>query len=454
MKDAIKDEWITRIADKVARLSKEHDTEGYEVCVSSTQKLTISLDDAKGIERLQADEETGIAIRTLKHQRMGFSFSFNTSELAVEETFRRALDSGSVLDKQEFSFPAEKPDSVPADCYYDQDVQKIPESGKVALLETMADAARTDARIVRVERPSYEEMTGTVSLFNSAGIAKSAATTRFGISISVLAREGGESQMSWDFQGTNAFRRLDPKRVARTCAEQALQTLGGIQLITGFYDAVLTPFVASQFLSVLAGSFKADAVYKRTSMLADKLHQQVFPEHVSMYDDPGLSDGAGSVPFDAEGVPAQKKAVVDKGTIATFLYDRHYALLMKEETTGNAVRHTLTQPPVTGITNFVLHSEKSSAQDVRHVLSDGPVITELMGLHTVNPVSGEFSLGARGYMIKSGKFSAPCKGITVSGNLFSLFNDIERAGTDHILYGNILTPSLLIRSLKISGAAG
>ncbi len=450
----MKDDWTNKIADTVARLSKEYAADGYEVCVSTTKKLTIALDDNKGIERLQADEETGIALRTLKQQRLGFSFSFNSSDLSVEETFRRALDSGSVLDKQEFSFAANKPDSIPAGQFCDPEARTIPESKKIGLLETMADAARTDPRIIRVERPSYEETINTVSLFNSSGIAKRATTSRFGISISVLAREGTESQMSWDFQGTNAFYRLDPGRVARSCAQQALQTLGGIQLITGFYDTVLTPFVASQFLSVLAGSFKADAVYKRTSLLADKLYQQVFPSHVSMYDDPGLDDGAGSVPFDAEGVPACRKAVVDRGVVTAFLYDRNYALLMHGETTGNAVRHSLTQPPVTGITNFVLNSERSSAQDVRHALSDGPVITELMGLHTVNTVSGEFSLGARGYLIKAGKFSTPCKNITVSGNLFGLFNNIERAGDDHMLYGNILAPSLLIKSLKISGAAG
>ena len=443
----------TRIAGKIKNLSKEYATEGYEVCVSGTKKLSLSLDDTKEVEKLQSDEEIGVAIRTLKDQRMGFSFTFNMSDLALEETFKRALDSGSILDKQQFSFVDDKPGGSPPEQFYDTAIGTTPETRKLGMLRTMADAARTDKRIVKVERPSYEESINSLFIFNSRGVSKESRTTRFGISISVLAREGSESQMSWDFQGTNAFSRLEPDRVAQSCAQQALRTLGGIQLVTGFYDTLLTQLVASQFLSVLAGSFKADAVYKRTSMLADKLHEQVFPGHLSVYDDPGLSDGSGSVPFDAEGTPAFKKALVDKGVISSFLYDRHYATLMKAETTGNAVRHSLTQPPSIGITNFVLESQQSTAQDLRQALSDGPVITELMGLHTVNPVTGEFSLGARGYMIKSGKFSSPCKGITVSGNLFDLFNNIHLAGRDQILYGNMLSPSLIIKALKISGTA-
>ncbi len=442
-----------RIADKIKNLSKEYNTEGYEAYLSESKNLSVSIDDNKKIEKLQTDEEIGIAIRTLKEQRMGFSFTYNMSDLAIEETFKRALDSGSVLNKQQFSFIGNRTDRLSSEEFYDKNAETTPETQKIEMLKKMVDAARIDKRIAKVERPSYEERINSVFITNSEGISKKFRATRFSISLSVLAHEGKESQMSWDFQGANTFSHLTPERVASGCSQQALQTLGGIQLITGFYDTMLTQLVTSQFLNVLAGSFKADAVYKRTSMLADKLHQRVFPEHISILDDPELSDGLGSAPFDAEGVPALKKTVVDKGVVNSFLYDRQYAVLMKAETTGNAVRHSITQQPAVGITNFVLNSERSSAKDLRHALSDGPVITELMGLHTVNPVTGEFSLGARGYMIKSGKFSSPCKGITVSGNLFELFDNIYLAGRDHILYGNILAPSLIIKALKISGAA-
>ncbi len=443
-----------RIADKIKDLSKKYNTEGYEAYFSESKNLSISIDDNKKIERIHADEEIGMAIRTLKEQRMGFSFTYNMSDLAIEETFKRAVDSGSILDKQQFSFIGDKPDRLSSEEFYDKNIETVQETQKIEILEKMADAARIDKRIVKVERPSYEERVNSVFLINSEGISKKSRTSRFSISLSVLAHEGKESQMSWDFQGANTFSHLTPERVAKGCSQQALWTLGGIQLITGFYDTLLTQLVTSQFLNVLAGSFKADAVYKRTSMLADKLHQRIFPEHISIFDDPELSDGLGSVPFDGEGTPAIKKTVVDKGVVNSFLYDRQYAVIMKAETTGNAVRHSITQQPAIGITNFVLNSERSSSKDLRSSLSDGPVITELMGLHTVNPVTGEFSLGARGYMIRSGEFSSPCKAITVSGNLFKLFDNIHLVGKDHILYGNILAPSLIIKALKISGAAG
>jgi PmbA protein len=445
---------IDRIISNIKALAKEHRVEGYEVYVSETNKLSLSIDDKKNIEKLQTDEEQGIAIRTLKDQRLGFSFNYNLSDLAIEETFKRALDSGAILNKESFSFVEGKEDRLNADQFYDGSLDEITGEKKLEILSDMVDAACIDKRIVKVERPTYEELVNSTFIANSEGVLKSYKVTRFNISLSVLAKEDKESQMAWNFQGANTFSHLNPKKVARDCSEQAIQTLGGIQLITGFYNVLLTPFVTAQFLNVLSNSFKADAVYKKTSMLGDKLKQKVFPEHISIFDDPELDDGSGSVPFDAEGVPSYKKAIVEKGVISSFLYDRHYALLMQKRTTGNSVRHSITQPPSIGITNLALYSSNSSEQDARVVLSEGPVITELMGLHTVNSITGEFSLGARGYLIKSGRFSSPCKHITISGNLFELFNNIEFVGRDHMLYANMFCPSVIVQNLKISGAGG
>lgn len=443
---------IDRIADKLLRLSKEHGADGYEAYVAETKKLSISTGDKKSIENLQADEEHAVAVRTLKEQRLGFSFSFELSDIAVEETFKRALDSGTIMDKQRFLFPENKPDMLAPEAFYDRHIETVSGEDKLETVTSMVDAAHVDKRIIKVERPSYEEAAVSVVVINSSGVLKKSRATRFGISLSVLAREGKESQMSWDFQGANTFSRLKPDRVARNCSEQALQTLGGIQLLTGLYDTMFTQLVVSQFLSVLSKSFLADSVFKRTSLLADKLDQQIFPEHINILDDPTLQDGHGSVPFDAEGTPAVKKIVVAKGTVKSFLCDRYYAALMDTETSGNAVRHSITSPPSIGTTNLVLDTDKPVSGDLKLELSDGPVITELMGLHTVNPVTGDFSLGARGYMIKSGRFSSPLKGITIAGNLFTMFNSIHKAGTDHVLYGHIRTPSVIIKGLKIAGA--
>ncbi|MGB9736133.1 MAG: TldD/PmbA family protein [bacterium] len=442
---------IYRIADKVKALSQEHNADEYEVYVSETTKLSLSIDNNMKIEKLQTDEEIALALRLIKNQRSGFSFSYSMSDSAIEETFNRALDTGSIMNKQPFSFVENRQDTIPSDKFYDPAVETLPEHKKIELLNRMIHVALTDKRIKKVDRPTYEEVISHVSIANSRGILKSYKVTRFNISLSVLAKEHEETQMSWNFQAANTFSHLTPEVVARNCAQQAIQTLGGIQLLTGFYDVLLIPFVVSQFLSILGNAFKADAIYKKTSMLTDKLGQKAFAEHLNIYDDPGLIDGSGSVPFDAEGVPAFKKTLVEKGMVKSFLYDRNYAILMGKETTGNAVRPSIMRSPVISTTNLVLDSDRSSEKDLNNVLSEGPVITELMGLHTVNPVTGDFSLGSRGYIIKSGRFSSPCKHITVSGNIFDLFNKIELAGRDHTLYGNILAPSLLVRALKISG---
>jgi len=445
---------IDRISNLLSRLAKEHAAEGYEGYMTEIKKLSITVDDKKSVEELHADEEYAIAIRTLKDQRLGFSFSFSLSDTAIEEAFKRALDTGSILNKHPFAFADNKPDTSAPEAFYDGRIKTISGGYKIEILKRMVDAAYLDKRIIKVEKPSYEEAETSAAVLNSAGIFKKFRATRFGIGVSVLAKENDESQMTWNFQGSNLFSHLKPEEISRDCAEQALHTLGGIQLLTGFYDAVLTQFVASQFLSILSTSFLADSVYKKTSMLSARLHQQIFPEYINILDDPHLEDGAGSAPFDAEGVPTVKKTVVGKGVVNTFLYDKYYALLMNTQTSGNAIRHAVTNSPSIGVTNLALISEKVSERSLKYILHNGPVITELMGLHTANSVTGEFSLGARGYIIKAGKFSSPLKDITIAGNIFDLFNNIEIAGPDQVLYGNMLTAPLLIRGLKIAGAGG
>lgn len=450
--NSMDDNTVDRISGRLSALAREHAVEGYEAYISETKKVSISLDDSRRIEKLHADVEHAVAVRVLKGQRLGFSFSFTPSDIAIEETFKRALDSASILERHVFSFIGSSPDAIAPDLFYDSSVESIPNRRKLDLVSVLIDAVHIDKRIVKVEKPSYEEAVSSLCVMNSSGVSKRSRASRFGLSLSVLARQDGESNITGDFQGANAFDALDAQRLGKDCAELALKTIGGSRLPTAFYDTVFTQFVASQFLGVVALSFAADSVYKKTSMLADKLGQQVLPEHINIADEPHLKDGLGSVPFDSEGAPAVRKSLVDRGVVSTFLYDTYYATIMGAHTTGNSVRHTVTQPPSIGVTNIVLGSDRPGEDDVRRALYDGPVITELMGVHTVNPVTGEFSLGARGYTVKSGSFHAPLKDITVAGNLFDLLMKIQLAGRDQLLYGNIMAPSLLIAQLKIAGA--
>ncbi|MCL4477833.1 MAG: TldD/PmbA family protein [Deltaproteobacteria bacterium] len=443
---------IESMSALLSRLAKEQALDGYEAYIQDTKKLTISLEDDKSIERLHTVDENGIALRTLRDQRLGFAFSFDFSQAAIEEALKRAVYTGSILEKQKFSFLQDKTILEENCTFYDKAVNNISPDARLGLIRNMIDSAHIDKRIVKVEKPSYEEAVETISIINSAGISRRAKITRFGISLSVYAKDGDESQMNWDFQSANTFSELNPALIGGRCSTNAVYTLGGIQLLTGFYDTILSPYVTSQFISVLSRSFLGDAVYKKTSSLISKLNQQVFPEHLNMVDDPALQHGTGSVPFDGEGADTKKKLLVEQGVVKTFLYDTYYANLMNTVSTGNTVRYAISQPPVIGTTNIMLNSEKKANRDLEKILDSGPVITELMGLHTANPVTGEFSLGARGHLIKSGRFASGLKDITVAGNIFDLFNSIELLGPSPVFYGNIYTPSVLVKKLKIAGS--
>jgi PmbA protein len=228
-----------------------------------------------------------------------------------------------------------------------------------------------------------------------------------------------------------------------------MRRLGARKMPTCRCPVVFDPRVARSFISHFLGSISGPSIARGTSFLRDKLHQRIFPEAITITEDPHRQRGHRSKPFDAEGIANQRRALIDKGVLTTWLLDLRSARQLGMKTTGHAARGTAS-PPSPAATNIWIEPGSASPAELMGDIKSGFYVTELMGMG-VNGITGDYSRGAAGFWIENGQIAHPVSEMTVAGNLNEMFarmtaaNDLEfRTGAD--------SPTLRIDDLTVAGA--
>ena len=205
----------------------------------------------------------------------------------------------------------------------------------------------------------------------------------------------------------------------------------------------------------MAGVLAADEVQKGKSLFKDKIGTKVFSKDVTIMDDGTLIDGLASRPFDGEGVPKGKTLVFDGGVLLTYLYDVNSARKDKKLTTGNAVRASYRSSPQIGVSNFYIKPSGKETENIFEKVNRGFFVTDIIGLHSgTNPISGQISVGAKGFLIKNGSLEAPVKEVTIATDILSFCKNLDKIGKDLKFLpagGYIGSPSILIKEISVSG---
>jgi PmbA protein len=215
---------------------------------------------------------------------------------------------------------------------------------------------------------------------------------------------------------------------------------------------ILDNSVATEFLGIFSSLLSSESVQKGKSLLAHRQGEEVVNPLVSIVDDGLMEHKLGSRPFDDEGVPTSRKYLIKNGVLQGFLYNVYTAKKDGVMSTGNAVRGAFSGLPTVGPTNLYIPASPSSSdpEDLCRVMDRGLYITDAMGIHTANPISGEFSIGVSGLWIDGGVVKHPVKEAVISGNILDLFRRVSSVGSDLRFYGNVGSPSLLIGPTDIS----
>jgi len=459
---------MNEVIDQAIRILRRKPIDGYEIYLDQSSLFDVESKEGR-IDTFQASHSWGMAFRILSRHRTGFSYTtfsgisqvqsqnpLGELEQVIDDAIASAGDTASDP-SYDFAPPLKEPPlSLPI---FDETLEGTSEKAKIEKAKELEKAARSvdPERIQKVRKASYQEAIAHRTLVNSNGLEFWYPCTFCSLSVTAVAEEAEEAEVGWDFDASHFQSDLDVKRVGKEASRKALESLGGRKIPSGVYPVLIHHSVASEFLSLLAHSFKSDQIQKGKSPLKGKKGKRCFSPLITIEDNGLHSKGIFTAPIDGEGTPSQRTSLVFQGELSGYLYDRYWANRERTssgsiaKSTGNSRRLGVKSPPGIGTSNFFIDPGKLAFSALLSDLHQGVLLEEVMGLHTVDPISGDFSLGCSGKWVDKGKPVHPVKSVAVAGNLFQLFQDVLGIGEDFRFMGGIGSPSLLVKSLKISG---
>lgn len=311
------------------------------------------------------------------------------------------------------------------------------------------DAARGVAGVTNSEGGGASAASSVWALATSHGFAGAYATTGYGLSASVIAGEGAGMQRDHAHHSSRHHARLDaPAAIGRMAGERAVARLNPARIASGAVPVVFDPRVGASLLGHLMSAISGSAITRRTSFLLDAMGTQVFAPGITVQDDPQRPHGLRSRPFDGEGLPVGPTAIVSGGMLETWLLDSASARQLGLEPTGHAARGIAGAPGVSS-SNLYMEPGKVPVATLIGDIARGVYITELIG-QGVNPVTGDYSRGAAGFLIEKGEITRPVAELTIAGNLKQMYAALTPANDLSFRYG-VNVPTLRVDGMTVAG---
>jgi PmbA protein len=440
-------------AERVLTRARQRGAEEAEVYLSSGTEFTVKVYQRE-IESLVSAESRGVGLRTLREHRVGFAYTSDMADESLDSLVDEALENGRYNHPDEANVLPDTRPFEPLAGLYSPALGRVDPQKKIDFaLEMERRAISLDSRVRRVSEAVYSDGSGEVEIFNSRGLeAGYQRSVAYGV-LETIAEQDSEMQSGFAFTHGRDMDALEIEAVVREAVENAAGLLGAARVPTASVPVVLHPHAAAMILGILSSSFSGDAVLKGRSLLAGRVGQSVASELVTITDDARLPDGLASRPFDGEGVPAQTNELIQAGVLRSYLHNTYTAKRSGERSTASAVRSYKSVPEV-GVTNLVLTPGQLSREALIARVDNGLHVSQLHGLNTVNPVSGEFSLGITGHWIENGRLTRPVRELTVAGNVIDLLKRVVAVADDlrFIFAGGFVgSPTVLIEELPVGG---
>ncbi len=416
--------------------------------------LSGSVDTKDGqIESVIARGERGLGVRVLDGERMGFAHSSDLASAGIDACIDLARRMATITEPDADLQIASGTLSVADLAIFHPGLEQRPLAERGALALAVEKAARdADQRITHFRKTTYSDAEITTIIATTTGIRASYRESHCGAMTSPVATHDGERQIGYHGEGARRIEDLDPSRIGARAAKRAVEKLGAKPFATQKLPVVLDPWMAMSLLGAIAPLFSADNVLKGRSLFAGKIGTRVANERITIVDDARRKGGLRSAPFDGEGIPTTTQTLVDTGVLRGYLTNQKTAKKLGRTSAGNARRGSYASPSRIGPSNFYVEQGVDDPTAMIRALDRALAITGLLNLHTIDPVSGEFSLGATGTYLEKGAPVYPVQGITIAGNLTHLLSSVTGVGTD-LTFGpsGVGSPTLVIAELSVGG---
>lgn len=422
-----------------------------EVYILNSRDFNIQVANQK-VDTIKLSEERGLGIRVFKEKRLGFSFTSDLEQSSIEKVIHQALDNSLFTGQDENLVMAPKAEKYPEVDIYDAEIAKRSVNEKIEIAKSIESFAKEyDPRIKITERAGYEDSEYEIWILNSMGLKGYYQGAYCGGYALVVGEEKGESQTGFGMQYSLKYSALDPTKIGREAGERAVRLLGARSIGSQNAALVLEPYIATNFLGIISPALSAEAVDKGKSFLKGQVNQKVASSQVTLIDDGTMEDRIQSAPFDGEGVPTSKTTLIENGILKGYLHNVYTAQKAGVNSTGNGNRGTYKSTPEIGTTNFYLQAGQLDPGQLIKEVDKGLYLTDVMGMHTANPISGDFSLGASGIWIEKGELTYPVRGIAIAGNIKELLANIDGVGNDLTFFVGKGAPTVRIKNISISG---
>ncbi len=403
-------------------------------------------------EELERSETTDLGLRVFRGKRSAIVSTSTLDPHGFDALVEQALSMAQVLPED---LHAGLPGDAPLIGRSETNALDLidPVEPDAAMLLERARRAENAARSVRGVTNSAGANAGwgrsLVALASSQGVAGSYSRTSHSVSMSALAGQGTGMQRDYDYHSAVYLSDLDdPEVIGASAGQKAVSRLNPVRPRTGTLTVVFAPRVASSLLGHFSSAISGTAISRGTSFLKTKMGERIFSAGVTVTDDSSRKRGLRSRPFDGEGVIGRKLELVSGGILQSWLLDSRSARQLGLQTNGRASRGT-SSPPAPGTTNLFFEPGTVSPADLMSDISEGLYVTEMMG-SAVNGLTGDYSRGASGFMIRNGQIAEPVAEFTVAGNLLDMFGRLQLADDLLFRFGTN-APTIRIDAMSIAG---
>jgi PmbA protein len=438
-----------------------HGNEQVEAYVAHSKDAEVDVYQG-GIETLSTAETDGVGIRVVlpgaDGNRQGFAYTGSLDDQSLQACLVEARDNAS-FGTPDPHLGLAQPDGVEPEALdiYRSSLAQFPTEEKIAMAMELERLVRNgDSRIRSLRSAGYGDGLLEVAIASTTGIRREYRRTGVSIAAYAIAGTEDDTQTGFGYSVGRSADELDVEKAAAMAVERSTRLLGATKPSSRRVVIVLDPYVTSSLLSILGGTLNAEAVLKGRSLFADRVGESVAVVNFSLIDQPTNPLAYGATPLDAEGLATRELPLIKDGVLQGFVHNTVTARRMGNgaTSTGSAVRGGFKGTPGVGCRALTVNPGSKTQAEILQQIGNGVLVQSVSGIHSgVNPISGDFSVGAEGLLIEDGQLGAPIREFTIASTIQRMLMDVLAIGSDiEWLPGGSAGVTLAIDGISLSGA--
>ena len=419
-----------------------------EVYIEAGRNLSIRVRNGE-VETVQESSAHGVGFRVFVQGKLGFSHCNDLSDDSLNTSIESAVRFASHMTPDDHNVLPEDQGTTSVSGLHDPEIATVSMDDKIALAKKVEQLAMSDSRVSKSGGASFSDGEQEIYIASSTGIAKDYKTSACSYGMYAVAEKGDEKSTGRESCSRRYYADLlTPEEVAAEAVKGAFEMLGPRTVKTQRAPVIFDRRVARSIIGGVLGAVNGQRVLQGASFLKDKVGERIAVEGLTLIDDGTRPKGLSSKPFDGEGVPTQKRIIVERGVLKGFMYNTIVARRAGVKSTGNA-RRGYTSLPGIGAHSFYMEAGTADPEDIIKATKRGLYLKGVTG-GGINAVNGNYTAGARGFWIENGKIAYPVKDLTIAGTADEIFNAIDMIGSDLDL-DRAATPTFRIKEMQIGG---